>query len=191
MERMLRHTTVDRRERPIPSHTKSKFPQGNMAYCVHCGQNITDEGKFCPQCGKGKSVLVSGGSTAGVAVDRTETEKTFLSTQGATVTNSRIIVPGKTYAMAGITSVRSTVIGAKRGFPILVALVGVFLLFIQQPVWGVVLLVGGIAWAFALKDTHAVAINSASGEIQAVVSKDATYISSIVQAVNEAIVYRN
>jgi hypothetical protein len=134
---------------------------------------------------------VSGGSTAVVAVQKTETEKTFLSTQGATVTNTRIIVPGKTYAMAGITSVRSTVIGAKRGFPILIALAGIFLFFVQQPVWGIIFLVGGIAWAFALKDTHAVAINSASGEIQAVVSKDEEYIASIVQAVNEAIVYRN
>jgi RNA polymerase subunit RPABC4/transcription elongation factor Spt4 len=162
-----------------------------MAYCVHCGQHVTDEGKFCPQCGKSKAVSVSGGSTAVVAVQKTETEKTFLSTQGATVTNTRIIVPGKTYAMAGITSVRSTVIGAKRGLPILIALAGIFLFFVQQPVWGLVFLVGGIAWAFALKDTHAVAINSASGEIQAVVSKDEEYISSIVQAVNEAIVYRN
>jgi uncharacterized protein DUF6232 len=117
--------------------------------------------------------MSSGGGTAVVAVHKTETEMTFLSTQGATVTNTRIIVPGKTYAMAGITSVRSTVIGAKRGLPILIALAGLFLFFVQQPVWGVIFLVGGIIWAVALKDTYAVSINSASGEIQAVISKPA------------------
>jgi RNA polymerase subunit RPABC4/transcription elongation factor Spt4 len=162
-----------------------------MAYCVHCGQNVTDEGTFCPQCGKSKAVMSSVAGTAVVAVHKTETEKTFLSTQGATVTNTRIIVPGKTYAMAGITSVRSTVISAKRGLPILVALAGLFLFFVQQPVWAIVLFVSGIIWAFAIKDTYAVAVNSASGEIQAVVNKDQEYINSIVQAVNEAIVYRN
>ena len=162
-----------------------------MAYCVHCGQNVTDEGTFCPQCGKSKAGTSSGGGTAVVAVHKTETEKTFLSTPGATVTNTRIIVPGKTYAMAGITSVRSTVISAKRGLPIFIALAGLFLFFVQQPAWGVILSVGGIVWAFAIKDTYAVAINSASGEIQAVVSKDQEYIDGIVRAVNEAIVYRN
>lgn len=162
-----------------------------MAYCVHCGQNVTDEGKFCPQCGKSKAVSVSGGSTAVVAVQKTETEKTFLSTQGATVTNTRIIVPGKTYAMAGITSVRSTEISAKRGWPIFMAIIGAILLASQQFGWGIFLLAGGIIWAIALKNSYAVAVNSASGEVQAVVSKDQEYIASIVQAVNEAIVYRN
>ncbi|HEY2362757.1 MAG TPA: DUF6232 family protein [Candidatus Angelobacter sp.] len=107
------------------------------------------------------------------------------------MTNTRIIVPGKTYAMAGITSVRSTVIPAKRGWGILTAIVGLILLFASQIGWGCVLLAVGVFWAIALKDDHAVTINSASGEIHAVVSKDAGYISSIVQAVNEAIVYRN
>ena len=93
--------------------------------------------------------------------------------------------------MAGVTSVRSTVVGANRNWAILTVVIGLILLFAQQPGWGIFLFAGGTIWAFALKDSMAVAINSASGEIQAVVSKDAKYIFSIVQAVNEAIVYRN
>jgi RNA polymerase subunit RPABC4/transcription elongation factor Spt4 len=162
-----------------------------MAYCVHCGQNVTDEGTFCPQCGKSKAGASSGGGTAVVAVHKTETEKTFLSTQGATVTNTRIIVPGKTYAMAGITSVRSTEITPNRGWAILTAIVGILCLIGGAIGWGIFLLAAGVIWAVALKNTYAVAVNSASGEIQAVVSKDEGYITSIVQAVNEAIVYRN
>lgn len=164
-----------------------------MAYCVHCGEQISDEGNFCPKCGKSKSSAVAG-STAGTAVvtvQKTETEKTFLSTQGATVTNTRVIVPGKTYAMAGITSVRSTVVPAKRGWAIFTALVGLICLPTGAYGFGILLLVIGIAWAVSLKDRHAVALSSASGEVHAVVSKDAGYISQIVQAVNEAIVYRS
>jgi hypothetical protein len=123
-------------------------------------------------------------------VEKTEIEKTFLSQPEATVTNTRIIVPGKTYAMAGITNVRSTVVGANRSWAILTAVIGL-LLFAQQAGLGIFLFACGIIWAFALKDSMAVAINSASGEIQAVVSKDAKYIFSIVEAVNEAIVYRS
>lgn len=164
-----------------------------MAYCVHCGEQISDEGNFCARCGKSKSgpATASGGATAVVAVQKTETEKTFLSTQGATVTNTRVIVPGQTYAMAGITSVRSTVLPAKRGWAIVTVLVGLVCLFGKAYGFGILLLVIGIAWAVSLKDSHAVPLSSASGEVHAVVSKDAGYISKIVQAVNEAIVYRS
>jgi hypothetical protein len=162
-----------------------------MAYCVHCGEQVADEGTFCPKCGKPKAVTGAGGGTAVVAVQKAEVEKTFLSTQAATVTNTRIIVPGKTYAMAGITSVRSETVSAKRGWAICTALIGLCLLAAREPGWGIILLIVGVLWAFALKDSYAVAVNSASGEIHAVVSKDQKYISKIVQAVNQAIVYRN
>lgn len=161
-----------------------------MAFCVHCGQQVTEEGTFCQHCGKTKNSIAAGGGTAVVAVQKTETEKTFLSTPGATVTNTRIIVPGKTYAMAGVTSVRSAGIPAKRGGAIVTALIGLIILFASVAL-GIVILAVGIIWAVSLKDHYAVAVNSASGEIQAVVSKDQGYINSIVQAVNEAIVYRN
>lgn len=48
-----------------------------MAYCVHCGEQISDEGNFCHKCGKNKSgaVVASGGGAAVVAVQKTETEK--------------------------------------------------------------------------------------------------------------------
>jgi uncharacterized membrane protein YvbJ len=161
-----------------------------MAFCVHCGQQVTEEGTFCQHCGKTKNSFVSSGATAVVAVQKTETEKAFLSTPGATITNTRIIVPGKTYAMAGVTSVHCAEVPAKRGGAILTALIGLLLLFANVAL-GLVILSIGIIWAFTLKDRYAAAVNSASGEIQAVVSTDQAYISSIVQAVNEAIVYRN
>jgi Family of unknown function (DUF6232) len=165
-----------------------------MAYCVHCGQVVIDEGTFCPNCGGKKSVSVStsaGVATAVVAVQKTETEKTFLSTNGVTVTNTRVIVPGRTYAMAGITSVRSTVIPAKRGWAIATAIFGLLFLIGRAYGPGIFFLAVGIIWAISLKDKYAVSLSSASGEVHAVVSKDADYVSQIVQAVNDAIVYRS
>lgn len=64
--------------------------------------------------------------------------------------------------MAGITSVRSTVVPAKRGWAIATALVGLVCLFGRAYGFGIVLLLAGIAWAVSLKDTHAVALSSAS-----------------------------
>jgi hypothetical protein len=164
-----------------------------MPYCPHCGSELTEVGTFCSHCGKTKPgpSSPSGAATAVVSVQKTESEKTFLLTNGATVTNSRIIVPGKTYAMAGITSVRSTVIAAKRGWAIITAVIGLILLGSPDRAVGVLLLIVGIIWAASLKDNHAVTLSSASGEVHAVISKDSTYIANIVQAVNEAIVYRN
>jgi len=162
-----------------------------MGFCTHCGGELGEQGAFCPHCGKSKTVAGNAG-TAVVAVQKTESEKTFLSLPGATVTNSRIILWNKTYAMAGLTSVRSTVIAAKRGWPIAVALLGLILLVGPDTRgFGVVSLVVGLIWAFSLKDQYAVTISSASGELQALVSKDKNYINDIVGAINQAIVYRN
>jgi hypothetical protein len=168
---------------------------------VLSGERITDEGKFCPHCGKSKSSgSVAGGSIAndggGAAVataQKTDTEKIFLSAPGAKVTNSRIILANKTYAMAGLTSVKSTVIPAKRGWAILTAVCGLILAIAggDPRALGIVLLIVGVIWALSLKDKYAVTINSASGELYAPISKDEWYIDDVVSAINEAIVYRS
>ena len=127
-----------------------------------------------------------------MTVQKTESEKTFLTLPGATVTNSRIILGNKTYAMAGLTSVRSTEIAAKRGWPIAAALFGLILAIGPDTrAFGAFLLIVGLVWAFSLKDQYAVTINSASGELHALTSKDQKYINDIVGAINQAIVYRN
>jgi len=163
-----------------------------MSFCVHCGAEVAEQGNFCPICGKASAGAGSGGGTAVVAVQKTESEKTFLSRPGATVTNSRIILGNKTYAMAGLTSVRSTVIAAKRGWAVFTVLFGMILLIGEGTRgFGVLLLIIGLIWAFSLKDQYAVTINSASGELHALVSKDQHYIDDVVGAINQAIVYRN
>lgn len=159
-------------------------------FCVHCGVQLHEDGAFCHACGKSKvgSVTGSSGATA-QAVMAPEPEKTFLQDGDVTVTNSRFIVPGQTYAMAGVTSVRSASIEPKRIWPIIFCLFGVLMLF-GSVVFGGVLLAIGIVWLVCLKTKYAVALNSASGEVHAITSENSEYISGIVKALNDAIVYR-
>jgi len=55
---------------------------------------------------------------------------------------------------------------------------------------GLLILAGGIALAIMSKPTYAVRIGSASGESNALVSKNGEYIENIVAAMNDAIIKR-
>ncbi len=161
-------------------------------YCVHCGAELQEEGKFCHSCGKSKAAVVtSPTSTAPEASVKPETEKTFLQNATVTVTNTRFIVPGQTYAMAGVTSVRFVRIEPRRVGPLLLIALGLLFVLIPEarPV-GVLLLLIGAAWIVLVKATFAVALTSASGEARAITNKDSQFISGIVNALNQAIVYR-
>jgi hypothetical protein len=124
-------------------------------------------------------------------ITEADLERTFLRNETVTVTNTRFIVPGQTYAMAGVTSVRFERINPNPIWPILFIVLGVLLLFISETrIFGVLLMLIGGPWLFLLKPTFAVALHSASGEARAVTSRDAQFISRIVEALNQAIVYR-
>jgi hypothetical protein len=56
--------------------------------------------------------------------------------------------------------------------------------------FGLFLLAIGILWLVCQKTKYAVALNSASGEVRAITSENSEYISGIVKALNDAIVYR-
>ena len=159
-------------------------------FCVHCGVQLHEDGAFCHACGKSKVGSVTGSSgVAAQAVMAPKPEKTFLQDGGVTVTNSRFIVPEQTYAMAGVTSVRSATIEPKRGWPIIICLFGALTLA-GSIAFGLFLLVIGIMWLVCQKTKYAVALNSASGEVRAITSENSEYISGIVNALNDAIVYR-
>jgi hypothetical protein len=161
-------------------------------FCTKCGTELPDDSQFCRKCGQQLSSTAVTVSGAAVAPARTpEAEKTFLENGGVTVTNTRFIVPGQTYAMSGVTSVRFERIEPKRGIPIFLVIVGLFLLASPEiRGFGVFLLIVGIIWLVVLKADFAVALASASGEVRAIKSKDSSFINGIVNALNEAIVYR-
>jgi len=123
-----------------------------------------------------------------------EKEITFYSDdRSVRITNTRVIVGATTYAMANITSVLMAKKPANRVPGIVLAILGLILLAIPVSgirVLGVVLLVLGILIAVIVKPTYTIRIGSASGESDAISSKDKKYVQGIVTAMNEAIIKR-
>lgn len=161
-------------------------------FCVHCGTQLMDVGAFCHACGTGKgNLLVATSDMATQTAVAAGPEKIFYDSNDVKVTNTRFIVLGQTYAMAGVTSVVSETIPAKNGWAIALILVGLLLLMPEgSRALGAILLIVGIIVVALVKSTYAVALHSASGESRAIVSKDSGFVDQIVRALNDAIVYR-
>lgn len=107
------------------------------------------------------------------------------------VTQSRFVADGKTYAMRNIASVTNFKIKKSRTLPVIITSIGVLFLF-DDNTRNYGLLMAGIGglWWYLIKDEFSVRINSNSGESDGFISKDRDYIQQIVDAVNNAIVFR-
>lgn len=120
-------------------------------------------------------------------------EQTFFNQNGITVTNARVIMGGQTYAMSGITSVRSIEEVPSRKGSIILGIIGILVMIVAKPMAiliGLILVGIAVAWFIATKPTYYVGLVTAAGESRALNSKDAEYISNIVNAINEAIIAR-
>jgi hypothetical protein len=120
-------------------------------------------------------------------------ERVFFDRDGVRVTNARFMVGSQTYAMNGVTSVKSRVTPPNRTGAIIAVIVGVLLFFGLDggaKLFG--LLVAGVAgWMLSqMKNTHAVFLSSASGEVQALANQDGEYIGGVIAALNDALVHR-
>ncbi|MCG4454468.1 DUF6232 family protein [Pseudomonas sp. MMS21-TM103] len=119
-------------------------------------------------------------------------EKIFFNQGNVSVSNSRFIVDGQTYAMSNVTSVKSGATPPDRGTAIIIAIIGLACLFGS----GWVFVAGIVALAIAIlvwigsKAKYSVILNTSSGENQALVSEDESYISNVISSLNEAIVSR-
>ncbi len=126
-------------------------------------------------------------------MEKNHTEETvFFDSNEIKVTNARFIAQGQTYAMSGITSVKSHEHKPKRGVPVVAFLIGLFILYLGIYVVGAIVL--GFAFFVWIAQTqtkgYSVSIKTASGEEQALTSPDSQFISQVVNAINEAMVYR-
>ena len=164
-----------------------------MPYCSSCGTQTADHHNFCPKCGQGANSGVAVTTTASAAaVQRAESEISFMAEGNVRVTNSRFISGGQTYAMSGITSVKQDVQKPKYGGLIILGLIGFITLAIGgNAVWiGLLMMVIAIAVGISLKADYFVILHSSSGEMKALTSKDKEFISRVVDAINQAIVFR-
>ena len=120
-------------------------------------------------------------------------EKTFFEQGNVKVTNARFLVGSQTYAMNGVTSVKSHVVPPSRMGPIIGLIVGVLVLLGAS---GSGKLIGvAIAGAcgfilYSQKSTYSVVLNSASGEAQALSGTDGEHIKGVVSALNDALIHR-
>jgi len=121
----------------------------------------------------------------------TSTEKTFYHDDSVVVTQARFVANGKTYAMRNISSVSLMKKARSRFFEFICFFIGALLLFSSDTLlFGVMLILLGLALLWLLKDEYSVRIQSNSGEADGFISKNKEYVGKIVAAVNEAIVFR-
>lgn len=120
-------------------------------------------------------------------------ERNFMDEGGVLVTNARAVINGTMYSMANISSVSVGVIPASRGGGFVVALVGLIIAAATDgggQLFGAILLIGGLAVALTAKPTFMVRLGSASGEATALSSKDESFVTKVVGALNSAIISR-
>lgn len=119
-------------------------------------------------------------------------EKTFFNENGVSVSNARFIAQGQTYAMSGVTSVKSFRQEPSRKGPIILAIIGLIALTGGGTVTvvGLALIAGAVALWILQKPEFSVLLSSASGEAKALTNKDGEFIGKVVAALNDAIVHR-
>lgn len=125
-------------------------------------------------------------------MEKTEqVEKIFLQDNNVYVSQSRFISSGKTFAMRNISSVSNHKIEKSKTAQIIIIIIGLLLLFSEELMWwGFALAILGGIWLHFVKNEYSVRIQSNSGEADGLISNDEKYIQNVVNAINEAIIFR-
>lgn len=118
-------------------------------------------------------------------------EKKFFDHSGIIVTSARFVAPKQTFAMSGITSVKTERSNPAKIFAVaFILLGGIALAAGTLNIWKVAVpFVIGIGLLF-IKPSYHVIVGGASGDTKAFNSKDRSFVDSVVNAVDQAIVAR-
>lgn len=118
----------------------------------------------------------------------------FYKNGNVSITNARFMVNTTTYAMNGVTSVKRKQIEPSQQGPIIVGIVGLIMIFTSSimatQLFGIFLIIIAVIWFRSKKTTYIVLLNSSSGETQALSSTNKNYIDEVINALNQAIIYR-
>jgi hypothetical protein len=124
-------------------------------------------------------------------------EETVYNDSNVNVTTARVVIGGTTYALRNITSVKMQLSPAKQGCAIVTLIFGIMGVMVGRVsysdspamlIFGCGLVVCAILWLRSNKPVWHLIFASASGETQALTSKNKEYIERIVASINEAIV---
>lgn len=124
-------------------------------------------------------------------------EMVYLQNRDVTITDTRAVMGGKTYAMANVTSVAMVKIAPDNSGGCVWGGIGVAVLVVgiaAQSFYPILIgaLIVGAAWLIASqkKPKFLVRITAASSESNALWAHDPVYIQTVVDAVNQAIINR-
>ncbi len=122
-------------------------------------------------------------------------EHVFFQGAGVTVTNTRFVAGGRTFAVSGITSVSLSKIAPQRKGPIAAGVLSILLLLGSHGdttilIVGFILLAAAVGYWFADSPRYSVRLMTASGESDAFSAKEEGLVRSVVNALNEAIIAR-
>ena len=123
---------------------------------------------------------------------RAQEEEIFLNERGVKVTSARFTTPGQMYAMSGVTAVKRIEMHPKRFLPIALLVLGLIGLLKGADISYVpiIIMAIGVVWLCFQRTYYFVVLSTASGEQSTLKSKDFVWISRIIHALNESIVYR-
>lgn len=178
--------------------------------CPECAKPISDRARSCPDCGFPLNETVQVTQPAPKEADSSshrtrhdaEDHLYYGDGSGVQVTSTRAVLHNTTYPIANISSVSVWKYSPKSQLwiSILIAGIVVFVLGVNfasdpqagQPLMGIGLAVIALASVMlaGAAPSFAVRLTAAGGEINALSSKDEAYISTIVDAVNKAIIAR-
>lgn len=125
-------------------------------------------------------------------MENIQEEKVFHRDSNVTVTQSRFIANGRTYAMRNISSVTISEIERSKKLPMAILIVGCLMAIFNENVriLGVIVAVGSFVWMVMMKNDYAVRISTNAGETNSLTSRHKDYIQKVVNSLNDAIIYR-
>jgi hypothetical protein len=131
-------------------------------------------------------------STTRVLTPQAPQEKILMDEQKVKVTSARFLVKDQTYAMSGITSVRTHVDRPSKLGPIVTIVLGALVLTNgPTTAWiSLVVVVVGVFWYRSIRPRYEVVLTTAAGEQRPVKSSDGVFVEKMVKAINDAIVHR-